>query len=747
MSKHSQHLYEFGPFRLDSAERLLVRDGVPVPLTPKAFETLLLLVENSGRLVEKEELMRTLWPDSFVEEANLTNNVWTLRKALSADGNGHEYIKTVPKQGYRFIASVRELPDVTRESAAEKHTLTTVFTGEENQTSNGNAAVNGAAVPLSALELPAVKHERQGRVRSRWRVVFGLLCLLVIGVACLLFYQFALRNYVADQDSAFQRTQVTRLTNTGNASLAAISPDGKYFAYVSDDMGKQSLWISQTAVHSAMQIVPSGEQDLRSPVFTPDSDFLYYVAREKNNTVGTLYMVPVLGGTAKKIIVDVDSPVTFAPDGKRFAFVRRDPFKREDALIIANADGKTEQFLITRRYPEFFYISGGLAWSPDNMRIAAGAGNFERNHHQLDLIGIAVNGGEVKRLSTQKWHEVAGMAWVKDGSALLFAASDERNGTRQLWHLSNATGAARRITNDVSDYRGLSLTADGEAFVTTQVAQHSDIWTSALDAGEEQSRQLTSGKYDGFYGLDWTPQGRIVYGSMASGKPRIWMMEADGKNQRELNEDSESSPCVSPDGRYILFASSKEDAVHIWRMDIDGRNLMQLTNGSGELWQSWTPDGRWIVYASVGANRNTLWKIPADGGAPVQITEQIATKPVVSPDGKLIACVYRAEPSSPWQIAVIPFDGGAPVKIFDHIPNAYFQTFRWTPDGHALSYIATRDGFSNLWRQGLDDSAPQQWTKFAGGQIFSFEWSRDGRQLALARGEISTDAVLIKNLP
>jgi TolB protein len=213
-----------------------------------------------------------------------------------------------------------------------------------------------------------------------------------------------------------------------------------------------------------------------------------------------------------------------------------------------------------------------------------------------------------------------------------------------------------------------------------------------------------------------------------------------------LNENSESSPAVSPDGRYILFASSKEDAVHIWRMDIDGRNLTQLTRGSGELWQTWTPDGRWILYAAIGANRNTLWKIPADGGTPVPVTQQPTTKPIVSPDGKLIACVYRAEASSPWQVAVIPFEGGAPIKIFHQIPNAYFQTFRWTPDGHALSYIGARGGVSNIWRQDLDGTAPQQLTNFADGQIFSFEWSRDKRRLALARGSISTDVVLMKNL-
>jgi dipeptidyl aminopeptidase/acylaminoacyl peptidase len=236
-----------------------------------------------------------------------------------------------------------------------------------------------------------------------------------------------------------------------------------------------------------------------------------------------------VGGITEKIIADVDSPITFAPDGKRFAFVRRDPFKREDVLIIASADGAREQPLVTRRYPEFFYISGGLAWSPDGRRITVGAGNFEGNHHQLDIIGVAADGRGVERISGQKWYEVAGLAWLGDGSALLLVASDERNGARQLWRLSAAPGAgAVRTTNDVSDYRGLSLAANADALVTMQVTQHSDIWTTAPYAGEGQSKQLTSGKYDGFYGLDWTPQGQIVYGSTASGKPRIWIMEADG---------------------------------------------------------------------------------------------------------------------------------------------------------------------------------------------------------------------------
>src|SRR5262245_53294652 len=108
MSHQSKHIYEFGPYRLDGAERLLLRDGNPIPLQPKVFDLLLALVDAHGHLLEKDELLKTVWPDTFVEEANLASNISLLRKALGEGENGHRYIETVPKRGYRFVAEVKE---------------------------------------------------------------------------------------------------------------------------------------------------------------------------------------------------------------------------------------------------------------------------------------------------------------------------------------------------------------------------------------------------------------------------------------------------------------------------------------------------------------------------------------------------------------------------------------------------------------------------------------------------------------
>jgi DNA-binding winged helix-turn-helix (wHTH) protein/TolB-like protein/Tfp pilus assembly protein PilF len=131
MSKPAKHLYQFGPFSVDVAERVIWREGRPAALPPKAFELLLVLVENRGHLLEKEELMRRLWPDTFVEEANLSNNISLLRKALTED-DGHRYIKTVPRRGYRFVAAVEELAGGPAELIVEELARATLTIAEES---------------------------------------------------------------------------------------------------------------------------------------------------------------------------------------------------------------------------------------------------------------------------------------------------------------------------------------------------------------------------------------------------------------------------------------------------------------------------------------------------------------------------------------------------------------------------------------------------------------------------------------
>jgi Tol biopolymer transport system component len=179
-------------------------------------------------------------------------------------------------------------------------------------------------------------------------------------------------------------------------------------------------------------------------------------------------------------------------------------------------------------------------------------------------------------------------------------------------------------------------------------------------------------------------------------------------------------------------------------MDADGGNPKQLTNSGSDFRPDSSPDGQWIVYqrGDGASGKPTLWKVSVDGGEPVQLTDVNSSVPAISPDGKLIACRFVDPTDNSKKIAIIPFGGGAAVKTFG-ITIHRWQRVRWTSDATALTYIDIRGGISNIWRQPLDGGPPSQLTFFKADQIFSYDWSRDGKQLACERGLETTDVVSI----
>jgi Tol biopolymer transport system component len=482
--------------------------------------------------------------------------------------------------------------------------------------------------------------------------------------------------------------------------------------------------------------------------FSPDGGYIFYVRVEGGGPY-PLFQVPVLGGTPKKIIPeDVDTPITFSPDGLRFAFIRGEPQRGEVSLIVANADGTGEQKLVTRKVSDFIGTRWpSPSWSPDGESIAYAHRNIEGDGRNSNVYTVRVKDGAEKQIASQKWITVDALAWLSDASGLIITAMDEESApSRQIWHVSYPSGEARRITNDTNNYQGISLTADSKALVTVQSEQVSNVWT-APNGEASHATQLTSNRDDGTDGLALTPDGRIVYVSEGGGRADIWIMNADGTGRKQLTSDARNfSPAVSPDGRYIVYRSQRGDVFHIWRIDIDGGNPKELTSGSRDLLPSFSPDSQWVFYTSSESEKQRLRKVPVDGGDSTQLTDYFSSSSLVSPDGKLIACGYVNEEEKPnrWRIAIISSDGGPPIKTFDLSPIR--SRYQWTPDGRALLYSLTRDGVTNIWRQPIDGGPPKQITDFKSDQIFRFDWSRDGKQLVLARGNVTSDVVMISDL-
>jgi len=699
MNPDPRRLYEFGPFRLDAAERALWRAGKPVPLTPKAFETLLALVQNCGHLLEKDELLRRVWPDAFVEEANLTQTIFTLRKVLGDTADPHQYIETVPRRGYRFVGSVREL-------------------GADG--AGTGAAASAAGVSAAA---PAV----------RWGLLSllgALLLALVFGAALLI------RNGPFGQapGSPFQSIRITKLTSTGKSISAAISPDGKYVAYVHDDTGQQSLWVRQTEIANPVQLIAPTPERYQGLAFAPNGNWIYCF---RNNV---LYRVPVLGGQEQRLLSDVDWQVTFSPDGKRLAFVREDLHRGESALMVASADGASERNLRSTKLP-LFYRSA--SWSPDGRILAYSIGR-RAVQQGMTLGAVSTESGEDKPLTSHRWFLVGQLAWLANGQGLVAIARSESSDPFQIWHVSYPEGRVRKITSDLASYRDATLTADSRILASVQQNPLSHIWV--VPAGDPaRARPVTSGA-----GLDaapsWTAQGKIVFESQAGGNRDIWIMNADGTDKKRLtaNGCQDFSPDVSPDGRRVALVSDCSGVPSLWIMDLDGSNRKQLTHGAPADSPEFTPDGDWVVYESLELGKPTLWKIPAGGGQPVQLTEKLSRFPAISPNGRLVAFYYWDEGGdSPKQIAIMPMAGGRPWKVFDLPPSAVSTRVRWTPDGRALSYAVEREGASNIWLQPLAGGPASQLTQFTSDRIFSFDWSRDGKFLAGSRVLRLSDVVLI----
>jgi len=596
--------------------------------------------------------------------------------------------------------------------------------------------------PTSSAEYVAgeIKRHKLGAA-----VAIGLLILAVAGIGI---WIYRASSAVQKKSAPFQNAKLQRLTTSGKASDAGISPDGKYVAHVKSEAGQESLWLRQVATTSDTQIVPPAQQFYYGITFSKDGDYIYYAVGEANNPARTLYQVPVLGGASRKVIENVTSPVSLSPDGMRLAFMRSNPLGGESALVVANADGTGERQVAVRKQPNNF-SPGGPTWSPDGKLIASGALNYDpATGGTWTVVAVEVESGAERPITSQKLSNVGQVAWLADGSGLALIATEQGTPSAQIWYLSYPEGELHKISNDLNNYSRLSLTADSSALVTVQTEGASSVWV-APQADASHAKQISSGRYDGAEGLSWMSDGRVVYTSRESGITDVWIMDEDGKNQKQLTSHARTNnePWPTSDGRYIVFRSIRSGAWSIWRMDTDGGNLKQLTVGPLDNYARSSPDGRWVVFSSARSGSNRLWKVSIDGGDAVRLTNQYTLNPAVSPDGQLIACHYREDqPNPPFKVAVIPFAGGDPIKVLD-FPHSFNggPGLRWTPDGRAVTFIDTVDGVSNIWSLPLDGGKPVQLTAFKTDQIFWFDFSRDGKQLALSRGTQTSDVVLIKD--
>lgn len=492
-------------------------------------------------------------------------------------------------------------------------------------------------------------------------------------------------------------------------------------------------------------IVESAGHTGRGLTFSPDGNYLYY---RRNGW----FRIPVLGGDSQKVLRGSMSQISFSPDGKRLAFVRNhSPVEGDSHVLVANSDGMDERIITTHRGGELFAHPDrptAPAWSPDGKVLACA---LTRPDGTLSLLVVQVEGGAERTIGTQRWSWIDSISWLPDGSGLMMTARDQSSPQLQIWQVAYPSGEAHRITNDLNEYRGMSLSADAMAMVVVQTARQSDLWLMPAGQAGRGARAVTSGtgKADGNWGISWTPDGKLVYASNASGNRDIWLLDVSRGTLKPLTADARQNfhPAVTPDGRSILFTSDRGGTFGLWRMNIDGGNPKQLVAGVHRF--TCSPDGKWVVYSTVGSKGvPALWKVGTEGGEPVLLNEEYWEEfPTFTPDGKQIVFQYF-KVGGPPAIGQIPLEGSQITKIAEP-PFRLGPPLSWTPDGSAIAYIDNRGSADNpagnIWALRVGGGAPKQLTEFKSDSIFWFDWSRDGRWLALARGTTTSDVVLIRD--
>ena len=563
---------------------------------------------------------------------------------------------------------------------------------------------------------------------------------------------------------SFSQMVISPLTSTGNIHSATISADGKWVAYVADVKGSHGIWIRQVATGSTAQVEIGSPGEIEGLTFSPDSNYLFFVKRDEAAGVGTVFQVASLGGAPRQIMVDVDSPISFSPDGKRFVFVRQVSKAKTSNLIIANADGTGEQNLQVLTNPPRF-SSDGPAWSPDGKRIAVAdnpTGEFDRS--AVDVVDIESKAKT--RVGSADWIAPDQMAWLPDGSAILFNARVAKSSLNaQLFELSYPGAEVRRITNDLNFYSGTSITSDGADLATVQVTLTGNLWVAGFGSAASFSppREITSGisRADGISGIIWTSDGKLIYSYYTSGTIQLASAAPDGTDVHDIAPRVVTPSWLSNcgDGKHFVFSmGGGTGGSAIWRADMDGSNVTQLSTSQIAVHPNCSPDGKFVVYVNVVGNSTRLMKVGIDGGAASEISKADAFNPVISPDGASVAALYQPDPSKHPSLAVIGLAGGEvrnvynlPVEAQEAINGDGGQKLAWINDGRAILYPVNNDGVVTLWAQPVgpqgSPSAPAKQVMNLGPD---FQWgayalSPDGKQIVYAHGRHVTDAVLISH--
>jgi DNA-binding winged helix-turn-helix (wHTH) protein/Tol biopolymer transport system component len=691
----------FGVFELDPGSGELRKSGMRIRLQDQPFKVLCILLERPGEVVTRDELRSRIWPgDSFGDFDHAVNvAIAKLRQALGDSPGAPRFVETLPRRGYRFLASVLPAESV---STRDRY------------------------LPTSKRRLPLV-------------IMLGVVMVLLTAAAGLVLRKWF--SHATGPD--FQGMSIKRLTQVGDVgSPVAISSDGSYVAYVRfNSSGKTSIpRLMQIATGTEMPIPEAEGPLILGLTFSPDGNYLYVMRNDQVDPIThRLFRIPTLGTHLEHLLDSVDTPVSFSPDGQKFVYTRDVPKLGAIELRIASADGGNDHLLAIINGTSEVYARGGAAWSPDGRTICV---PVEYTHAEKRWImeAVSVADGNLHKLFSS--HSFIGRpVWQPDGKSLIVGIQDAAH-LMQLWTVSFPEGELRRLTNGLTDYGYRpDATRDGKTVATVAtMTQDSHLW-SVSRSNPSKARLINSNPQISEFAN--SPDGRI-FAIAFDGTPLV--MNVDGSHPAAFTKTHDAYG-IRVCGEFLVFLSMGATGDQLVRVNRDGSNPTRLATGALSSLDC-SSDGNFVYYLDT-TQPAKISRVAITGGTPAEVARILGQDTFglisVSPDGRFLAYCYDEIVGQPVaRLAVIPTSGGPPVKSFQRAVGL----LRWSPDSKNLDYVDDPSGSCNIWEQPLTGESAKQLTNFTSASaecITSFDWSANGSDLLLLRAKSISDVTLISN--
>lgn len=762
MSKGMNDLKSFHGYRIDLSQKVLWREEEPCELPVKAVELLCALIENEGRIVSKDELLDRIWPDSFVEENILSQNVYLLRKTFREHGVAEELIQTVPRRGYRFAGEVSDAETFVEVERIDRQLIGAAGISEE-EFRELLARIRTGAEPdeaaVARTETPGPAAEPASERRRRISPLHFAAGIVLTALAAAFFFLFVYPKYEREQSAGIPPVgtgdlKYAQLSESARVVAVGLSPDDQHAAYAVHTSGnKYKLVLRHLPTGSETVVIQPQERHIYCIRFSPDGNYIYYGGGHHEKPL-TVFRIPLYGGISEPVLDDLAHMFSISPDGEWLSFFRRVPEEGAHYIEIARSrDGSERRTVTLRKGDDSFAIWGSSPeWSPDGTKLVAAAavrypGNSERPVRSF-LVEVDVATGAQEQISKTDWHTYHEPYWSPDGRGIYTKFRTRRGEPVQIGYVDRRTGQGRRITNDSNDYREFRAASDGRFLVTVVWSKSENLFLVPAN-GNGRVRQLT---YDtrgqnGADGLAWMPDGkRLVYTrTNGFGIGNIWMIDPETGRTRQITNDARKAHKiidVTPDGRTLLYTSNRSGQYHVWRTDLDGTNTRQLTEGGDAELAELSADGRWFYYA-----RDGLWKKPVAGGEPVRVTKMTARLARFSPTdpGSFQAYIHddADKKKNPWKYVV--FKETDPGR-YRELEIPAIRVYDWLPDGSGIYYVDNGESFNNVWKISLETGGVEKVTDFQDQRISNVSLSPDGQTLAVSRGQAVGNLVRIEGL-